>query len=194
MIELIIGLGNPGEKYAETRHNLGFMLLDKLLSRWQLEKKPGPAEYYEAEHSSDYHTVRLIWPTTYMNGSGIAVARAMDDYEVRPENLLVIFDDYNIPLNTIRIRTKGSHGGHNGMESIIYHLETEEILRLRLGIGPIPDNADSVNFLLDEFSQNELEKVNKMLEKGTEAVLYLLKHRPEEAMSKYNYNPAPEDD
>ncbi len=192
MIKLIIGLGNPGEKYAETRHNLGFMLLDKLLSGMQLERKSGQGEYYVAQHISGDRKIRLIWPTTYMNRSGVAVTQAMENYEVGPENLLLIFDDFNIPLGTIRIRTKGSHGGHNGMESVIYHLETEDILRLRLGIGPIPDGIDSVNYLLDKFAENEAEKVNKMLEKGTEAVLYLLKHRPEEAMSLYN--PAPEDD
>jgi PTH1 family peptidyl-tRNA hydrolase len=129
-----------------------------------------------------------------MNNCGLSVMQSMVAYGLKLENILVIYDDYNIPLGTIRIRQQGSDGGHNGMESVINHLETEEILRLRMGIGPHPEGVDTTQFVLGRFTPEEVEKKEKMLEKAGEAVLYLLKSRPEEAMSIYNYNPAPEED
>lgn len=192
MIKLIIGLGNPGSRYAETRHNLGFMLLDKLAEKLKLEKKSGLGDFFVAEKEHNDQKIRYIWPTTYMNRSGLAVIQVMDIYDIKPENMLMIYDDFNIPTGTLRIRLKGSDGGHNGMESVITCLETEDILRLRLGIGPIPDEFESIEYVLSPFVKNEYEKVKKMLEKGGVAVLYLLNNCPEEAMSLYNQNPAPD--
>ena len=118
--------------------------------------------------------------------------QAMVTYNLRPENLLLVYDDIYLPLGNIRIRMQGSDGGHNGMESVINHLETEEILRLRLGIGPCPEDMDSAQFVFTRFDSGDTEKKQKMLEKAAAAVLYLLKNRPEEAMNLYNYNPAPD--
>jgi PTH1 family peptidyl-tRNA hydrolase len=194
MISLIIGLGNPGIKYAETRHNLGYDLLDMLSLKWKIGQKNAPGDYYFGEKEFGGRTVRLIWPAIYMNNSGSAVIQAMVRYDLTPADILVVYDDFELPLGRLRIRTKGTHGGHNGMESVIGSLGTEEILRLRMGIGPLPSGIDPIQFVLGRFSDKEYEIRKKMLDKAGEAVLYLLKNRPEEAMSVYNNNPAPDDD
>jgi PTH1 family peptidyl-tRNA hydrolase len=192
MISLIIGLGNIGIRYAETRHNIGFDLLDLLSLKWKFRQKDGPGDYYFGEKEIDGRMIRFIWPTSLMNNSGIAALQAMAKYNLTPADILVIYDDFNLPLGKMRIRASGSDGGHNGMESIIFHLRTEEILRLRLGTGPLPENMDPTEFVLGRFSDDEVEIRNKMLEKGAEAVLYLLSYRPEEAMTRYNQDPAPD--
>jgi len=194
MISLIVGLGNPGIKYAETRHNLGYDLLDKISLKWKARQKAGLGDYYQAEKEFEGRTVRLVWPTTYMNASGNAVIQAMVRYNLTPANILILYDDFELPLGNLRIRMQGSAGSHNGMESIIASLETEDILRLRMGSGPIPDDIDPIQFVLGRFSAEESEIKNKMLDKAMEAVLYLLTNRPEEAMNIYNSNPAPDND
>ena len=194
MISLIIGLGNPGIKFAETRHNLGYDLLDKLSLEWKIRQKAGLGDYYLAEKEFDGRIVRLIWPTTYMNASGNAAIQAMVAFNLTPADMLVVYDDFELPLGNIRIRINGSHGNHNGMESVIVGLGTEEILRLRMGTGPMPEDIDPIQFVLGRFSDEEGKIKNKMLDKSGEAVLYLLRNRPEEAMNVYNNNPAPEGD
>jgi len=191
MISAIIGLGNIGKKYAGTRHNLGFEVINLIARKWGIEPKAGEDDYYYAVKEDDNRIIRLFWPTTYMNNSGTAVKQILDKFGLSCENLLVVYDDINLPLGKMRIRKTGSDGGHNGMSSVIYDLGTEDILRLRLGIGPLPDGADQVDFVLGKFNSDEVEKFNKMLEKGAKAVLYLLRNRPEEAMNLYNRNPAP---
>jgi PTH1 family peptidyl-tRNA hydrolase len=194
MISLIVGLGNPGIKYAETRHNLGYDLLDKLSLKWKARQKAGLGDYYLAEKDFDGRIIRLVWPTTYMNASGNAVIQAMVALNLTPADILIVYDDFELPFGNIRIRMQGSHGTHNGMESVIASLGTEDILRLRMGTGPLPEDIDPIQFVLGRFSDKEAEIKNKMLDKAAEAVLYLLTNRPEEAMNIYNVNPAPEND
>jgi PTH1 family peptidyl-tRNA hydrolase len=191
MISLVIGLGNVGIRYAETRHNLGFDLLDSLSLKWKFTQKNGPGDFYVGEKEIDGLLVRFVWPTTFMNRSGIATVQAMVRYGLTPADILVAYDDFDLPLGKIRIRTQGSAGSHNGMESIVDHLETEDVLRLRMGTGPVPDGADPMEFVLGRFTDEQVKIRNKMLEKAGEAVLYLLKNRPEEAMTLYNQDPAP---
>ena len=193
MISLIVGLGNIGTKYAGTRHNLGFEVLDIIFKKWRLRRRREHPLYTWAEKEFHNRKIRLIWPTTYMNNSGAAVSQAMADFELNLDEILVIVDDYNLPLGKMRIRKRGSDGGHNGLESIISHLGSGEFMRLRLGIGPIPENIGSIDYVLGRFPETETEKVKKMLEKAGDAVLYLLTHRPEEAMSIYNSDPAPDE-
>jgi len=193
MVSMIIGLGNIGEKYAGSRHNLGFMVLDRIFEKWHPGDKKRAPDYEYAEKSIGGRVVRLFWPTTYMNNSGLAVSRALLDFGLELKDILVVVDDYNLPLGKIRVRIKGSDGGHNGLESIINHFETGDFMRLRLGIGPIPENNDTIKFVLGRFFDEELENRNKMLGKAVEAVLYSLNHRPEEVMTKYNSNPAPDE-
>lgn len=189
---LIVGLGNIGKKYAETRHNLGFKVLNLISAQWGIRPRPGRGDFYLLEKNYHGKTIRLVWPTTYMNNSGRAVSQVIEQYGIAPDEILVVYDDYNLPLGQLRMRLTGSDGGHNGMASIIYHLATENIARLRLGIGPVPDNIDPVDFVLGYFSSNESEIVEKMLEKSAAAVLYSLNNRLEEAMTIYNNNPAPD--
>jgi len=186
---LLIGLGNIGRKYENTRHNLGFELLNLLAKGWEISPRPGKGDYYYAEKSIEERVVRLIWPTTYMNNSGLAVAQALEhcvSNGLSVNDLLILYDDFNLPLGKIRIRTAGADGGHNGVASIIYHLGRQDILRLRMGIGPIPPEADPIAFVLGQFGHEELKIKNKMLEKACEAVLYLLANNAEKAMSLYN--------
>ncbi len=189
-ISTFIGLGNIGDKYAQTRHNLGFEVLNLLAQKLNIKPSSGDGDYYIAEKEIDGDIIRLIWPTTYMNNSGLAVKQILDKYELKSEEIMILCDDINLPLGKIRIRSNGSDGGHNGLGSIIYHLETNKFPRLRMGVGPIPENIDQIEFVLGRFSDNEAEIVRKMLAKSGEAVLYLLKNRLEKAKSEYNINPA----
>ncbi len=190
MISLIVGLGNAGIRYAETRHNAGYDLLDRLSLKLKMRQKSGRGDYNIAEKEIDGKMVRLVWPTGSMNNCGVAVMQTLALFNVPMEEILIIYDDYNIPLGTLRIRTKGTDGGHNGMQSVIDHMDTEEITRLRLGVGPLPEEIDPVQFVLGRFLPEEAEKKEKMLDKAGDAVLYLIKNRPEEAMTIYNNNPA----
>jgi PTH1 family peptidyl-tRNA hydrolase len=194
MLSTIIGLGNIGGKYKNTRHNLGFDLLNLLAEKWGVKPEPGSGNYYIAEKEFGGRLIRLVWPTTYMNNSGLAVMQVIEKYQLSSNDLLVIYDDFNLPLGRLRIRTGGSDGGHNGMASIIYQLGTEEILRLRMGIGAIPEGIDPIVYVLSDFAENELEIKKKMLVNGVEAVLYLLSNGAAKAMSIYNMNPAPEEE
>ena len=192
MISTFIGLGNIGDKYAGTRHNLGFEVLNLLCQKLEIKPKPGSGKFYIAEGQIEGSDIRFIWPTTYMNNSGIAVKQIIDRYELSPENIMVLCDDINLPLGRIRIRAGGSDGGHNGLGSIIYSLETDQFPRLRMGIGPVPEKGDQIEFVLGQFADNEREIVKKMLVKSGEAVLYSVKNRLEKAKSEYNINPAPD--
>jgi PTH1 family peptidyl-tRNA hydrolase len=193
MIEAVVGLGNIGQKYADTRHNLGFELINKIANEWNIRPKPGPGEYFWAEHNYAGRMISLIWPTTYMNNSGLAVAQFLEETGLEPEQSLIVYDDIALPLGKLRIRLKGSAGGHNGIASIIEHLGTDDIPRLRLGMGLLPENADQVAFVLGRFSIEEREIADKMIGQAAEAVLYSLQHSLVEAMNKYNSNPAPEE-
>ncbi|MCP4705819.1 MAG: aminoacyl-tRNA hydrolase [candidate division Zixibacteria bacterium] len=189
-ISTFIGLGNIGDKYAQTRHNLGFDVLSLLAQKLNIKPSSGKGDYYIAEDEIDGDIIRLIWPTTYMNNSGLAVKQIIDKYELKPEEIMILCDDIHLPLGRIRIRSNGSDGGHNGLGSIIYHLETENFPRLRMGVGPLPEDFDQIEFVLGKFDDNERENVMKMLAKSGEAVLYSLKNRLEKAKSEYNINPA----
>jgi PTH1 family peptidyl-tRNA hydrolase len=201
----IIGLGNIGKKYENTRHNLGFDVLNILAAKWGIEPVRGKGDYFFSEKDLNGVAVTLVWPATYMNNSGLAASQLLEenkDKGLTIKDLLIVYDDFELPLGKIRIRLKGSDGGHNGMASIIQHLGTEDIMRLKLGIGPIPSGTDPVLFVLSRFAPNELEIKNKMLDKGAEAILYLLNNNAEKAMSLYNQsqgngiendNPAPEE-
>ena len=190
MIKAIIGLGNIGEKYQGSRHNVGFAVIFLL---GQELKSSMPAELkYSTISNADYQDspIYLVKPATMMNGSGYSAREILDSYELKPDNLMVIVDDFNLPLGAIRFRSGGSTGGHNGLESIIEELETEDFPRLRLGIGPIPDDINEVDFVLGKFDQKEQTELNKMLGVAAEAAIFALGHELELAMTKYNYNPA----
>ncbi len=190
MISLIVGLGNITEKYKNTRHNVGFEVLDRIIRMLKIDKISNSKlyDYCNIKYKSD--KVTLAWPRTYMNRSGWAVEELIEKYELTPKNMLVIVDDFNLPLGKLRLRKSGSDGGHNGLESIIDTIGSNDFSRLRLGIGPIPENTNSPDFVLSKFESDELKLVEEMLDKAAEAVLFSINNRFDEAMNKYNNNPA----
>jgi PTH1 family peptidyl-tRNA hydrolase len=132
---VVVGLGNPSSEYEETRHNIGFVVVDETAKELGIKFHKENSDYLIGIKNYRNQLIALVKPLTYMNNSGIAVKNIIEQYKLPLENLLVVVDDFNIPIGTIRIRRSGSSGGHNGLESIIYHLQTEDFPRLRCGIG-----------------------------------------------------------
>lgn len=189
MISVLLGLGNVGTRYVDTRHNVGFMVMDKLFNHFSISPKKAEEYEYAVFRPEDLKLV-LAKPTRYMNNSGHAANALLKQNNLTPNDLLVILDDFNLPLGKIRVRQSGSDGGHNGLASIIEQLETEDFPRLRLGIGPLPENTDASEFVLSKFSGNQIETKNKMIEIAFKAVFFILEDGLNEAMTKYNSNPA----
>ncbi len=183
---LIIGLGNPGREYAQTRHNAGFLLLDRLAERLgvrfrrlQFKALTTDARYGDAK-------IILAKPQTYMNLSGQAVGALVRFYKVPPEQLLVAYDDLDLPLGTVRLRPKGGHGGHKGMRSIIERLGTQEFPRLRLGIGRPPGRMDAADYVLQRFSLAELTAMETAWARGVEGIFRWLEDGLDAAMNFVN--------
>jgi len=189
MISLLIGLGNIGERYVGTRHNVGFEVVEKVRQALKLSFQP-PAETYDwAVQERGERQIILAWPKTYMNHSGLTVRALLQDTDLQPSQMLAVVDDFNLPLGRIRIRQGGSDGGHKGLESIIEALVTEDFPRLRLGIGPVSDNIDAVDFVLSRFEKKEIEPAKKMIDIAAETALFAVDYRLEEVMSRYNVDP-----
>lgn len=184
MIKLIVGLGNPGLKFARTRHNVGFIFVDSAISKWG-EWVEETGKGILGRISINGNEVLILKPFTYMNRSGEAFPPVIERFSILPQEVLVVYDDLWIPLGSIRIRIKGSSGGHNGMQSIIDTLGTEDIPRLRIGIGPLPEGASSVDFVLSEFSDEELKILEETIGLTLEG-LPLIITDIEKAMSRYN--------
>ena len=180
-----VGLGNPGSRYAETRHNLGFMVLDALAEdlkvRWRAEEE----SYFAAEETIGDALLWMIKPTTYVNRAGIAVREVMDRLSVSLECILVVVDDANLPLGKMRLRMKGSDGGHNGLASIIDQVGSEGFPRLRLGIG-MPAEGDLVDHVLGTFDEEEWPKVREMIERAVEGIRLFVSDGPDAAMNYCN--------
>jgi PTH1 family peptidyl-tRNA hydrolase len=182
----LLGLGNPGSKYAGTRHNAGFMLIDRIAAGdsslcWVEEPR-----YMSATARIAGVMVLLVKPTTYMNLSGGAVTDLMSRESLVASDLLVVCDDFNLPLGTIRLRRSGSAGGHNGLKSIIDALGTEVFPRLRLGVGPLPAGSDAADFVLSDFTEEEMEAADGMLARGEECIQAVILRGLDDAMSRFN--------
>jgi PTH1 family peptidyl-tRNA hydrolase len=184
-MRLIVGLGNPGKRYAETRHNLGFRVCDQLCERlatsWSGEKFSSRI----AEARPTQGRVTLLEPQTFMNLSGQAVSAAVGFYRLELSEVLVICDDFNLPLGQLRLRTGGSHGGHNGLRSIVESLGAEEFPRLRLGVGPVA-GMDTVDFCLAKFPPGEEAEVEEMVTRAADAAGVWLEAGIGEAMNRFN--------
>ncbi len=183
---LVVGLGNPGTEYAKTRHNLGFMLVDMLAQRWQTRVTRDESRSLIGRAEFDRQVLELVKPQTYMNLSGEAVSGllAKDNRDVA--KLIVISDDLALPFGTMRIRTQGTHGGQNGLRSIIDCLKTQDFIRLRIGIQPEHPIGDASRFVLENFSKGELETVEKILETAADAIETIIRDGAEAAMAKFN--------
>ncbi|HUI29983.1 MAG TPA: aminoacyl-tRNA hydrolase [Candidatus Acidoferrales bacterium] len=185
---MIVGLGNVGREYEGTRHNVGFMVVDEVSAKSRKSFAPGKGEYYFSEIRYAGEEVILVKPTTFMNNSGIAVKDAMDRFGTRLEDLLVVYDDFNIPLTKLRMKKGGSDGGHNGVYSVIYHLNDDGFPRLRCGIGSdkVVPGRDMVDFVLSKFDAVEVPEVRKMVMDAADAVFAFIDEGIEIAMNRFN--------
>jgi peptidyl-tRNA hydrolase, PTH1 family len=183
---LIVGLGNPGAEYAKTRHNLGFMLVDVLAERLDTTVKREECRSLIGRAEFDNQIVELAKPQTYMNLSGEAVSCLLTKPQRAVERLVVISDDLALPFGTMRIRSKGTHGGHNGLRSIIDCLGSQDFIRLRIGIQPEHPVSDAKKFVLDGFSKGDLETVEKILMNAADAVEMIIRDGVSAAMAEFN--------
>ena len=189
MLRLILGLGNVGGAYDNTRHNVGFEVLNRVATRLKVRTRPEQPESRWAVAEVTDRELLLAWPTLLMNRSGVAAEALFQRHELSPSEMLVIVDDFNLPLGRLRVRPSGSHGGHKGLLSLVETLGTDDFPRLRVGTGPLPDNTSKTDFVLGRFTPDEEPVVRSMLDSAASAVLFGIDHRLEEVMSMYNVNP-----
>ena len=184
---LIVGLGNPGAKYELTRHNAGFLCADLLAESLDTEIKRLKYHALTAEVSIAGHRCLLMKPQTFMNNSGEAVSEAAKFYKLPPQNVIVMFDDISLPIGKLRVRRKGSAGGHNGIKSIIAHLGSEEFPRVKIGVGakPHPD-YDLADWVLSTFKKEDFAALKHAMENGGKAVELIVKGETDRAMNLYN--------
>ena len=185
---MVVGLGNPGAEYQDTRHNIGFRVLDELMRRWGSKYKPGKAEFLYFRHEDRDSEAILVKPLTFMNNSGYAVEDALGQFEGTPADLLVVVDDIALPIGKLRIRPAGSDGGHNGLVSIISVLQTDRFARLRCGIGheEIVPGDELPEFVLSPFEKSELAGVTGMIARAADAVEIFIHDGIDSAMRRCN--------
>ena len=188
-MRLIVGLGNPGEKYRRTRHNVGFMVIDELAQRLTLGAQERIDEAWAVKTEIAGERVVLVKPQSFMNRSGPVVEAALRWFNVEPDRLVIISDDVALPLGSLRIRARGSHGGQNGLRSIIESIGSEEFPRLRLGIGSAEPVLDLAGFVLSEFTDAEVPGVQEMVSRAADAISAIVEHGVESAMNTFNGAP-----
>lgn len=185
-MKIVVGLGNPGSRYDGTRHNIGFLFIDRLarqrgiaLDRHQCDALTGQGKINETP-------LLLAKPQTFMNRSGLAVAALLQVHEATAADLVVVYDDLDLPLGRVRIRANGSAGGHLGVSSIIEHLGGVEFCRIRLGIGRPPEGVGVIDYVLAPFAEAESDEMSKVVDRATEALCCLVHQGVEAAMAIYN--------
>jgi len=186
-MKLVAGLGNPGRKYEQTRHNVGFEVVQELVRRWAGGARPKDnfqAEMVDVVIGSE-RTI-LLCPQTFMNRSGQSIVQARDFYKLTNDDVLVVCDDFALPVGQLRCRTKGSSGGQKGLEDTIRALGTDAVPRLRIGIGPVPQAWVAADFVLSKFSAGERAAVNESLERAVDAVETWVKEGIAACMNRYN--------
>lgn len=183
---LIVGLGNPGLRYVKTRHNLGFMLIDRLAQKLQTQVRREECRSLVGRGEFENQKVELAKPQTFMNLSGEAVSCLVKKSDRALEKLIVISDDLALPFGRIRLRPKGTHGGQNGLRSIIDCLRTQDFIRLRIGIQPEHPVASASSFVLESFSKNDLAEVENILEDSADAIFSVIRNGVEKAMAQFN--------
>jgi PTH1 family peptidyl-tRNA hydrolase len=188
LMRLMVGLGNPGPEYAKTRHNVGFQVADELARRWGLEFRRGKWKSLVAAGSAHGQSVVLLKPQTFMNDSGQAVGGAAQFYKAEPADVLVVYDDIDLPLGKLRLREQGSHGGHNGVRSIIQHLHSMAFPRLKVGVGR-PARGDPADHVLTGFRKHELPIVEELIPRAADAVETALRDGVIAAMNQFNGEP-----
>jgi peptidyl-tRNA hydrolase, PTH1 family len=181
-----VGVGNPGYEYHLSPHNLGFMAVDRLAEECGVELARREGQALTAATELEGVEVLLAKPQTYMNLSGMAVARLVDKHSLGVKDLIVLSDDVDLPLGSLRIRQRGSAGGHNGLKSIIGELDSDEFVRVRMGVRPERPIEDRVSYLLSPIRESDLEVVAGMLEQAGQAVRVILREGPDSAMNRFN--------
>lgn len=181
-----MGLGNPGQRYRRTRHNVGFMVVDVLAARAGARKGREEAEAWVAEADVGGESVLLVKPLTFMNRSGVAVERLLSLRGGAPADLVVILDDLSLELGSLRIRERGSHGGHNGLRSLIDQLGTDELPRVRVGIRKVDSPEDMADYVLSDFPEEDVLVVQEVVGWAADAVQCLVREGAQEAMNRYN--------
>ncbi len=184
---IIAGLGNPGKEYENTRHNAGFMTIDALASKYNIDVTDKKHKALIGKGVIDGKKVILAKPQTYMNNSGESLRELFDYYKPDLETeILVIYDDITLDVGGLRVRKKGSAGGHNGMKSIITHLNSQDFYRIRVGIGEKPSRMDLADWVLGHFKKEDEASLKEAINEATEAVSMILAGGIDEAMNKYN--------
>lgn len=183
---VVVGLGNPGKDYTNTRHNIGFDTIDLLGKRNDININKIKFTSVYGEGHIGGKKVLLVKPQTYMNNSGVTVRDISNFYKVPTENIIVIVDDIDIDFAAVRVKRKGSAGTHNGLRSIIYQLQKDDFPRVKIGIGKKHENQDLANFVLSRFSKEEREDIENSIVLGTEAVECIINHGIEKAMNEFN--------
>lgn len=186
---VLIGLGNPGLQYADTRHNVGFMVIDKLAHDYTINVTRFKHRAFIGEGLIQGKKVMLVKPQTFMNLSGESVREIIQFYKIPLENIIVIFDDIDLPPGAVRIREKGSAGGHNGMKNIINQLGSDQFLRIKIGIGEKPPGWDLADYVLSKFSKDDLPLVSSAIEKAAKGAELILSDGVKEAMNQTNQKP-----
>ena len=188
-MKLVVGLGNPGRKYERTRHNLGFFIIDRMARRSGVTVKERLCDAMVGEWSNEGERVLLVKPQTYMNRSGDSVKALLGHFRSAPEDLTVIYDDLDLAFGRIRIRPTGGAGGHRGILSIMESLAGARFYRVRVGIGRPPEGVDPVDFVLEPFTSQEVDQLDEVVSRASEAVVSLLREGGQRAMEQFNRAP-----
>ncbi|MCI9161761.1 MAG: aminoacyl-tRNA hydrolase [Lachnospiraceae bacterium] len=183
---IIAGLGNPTKEYDKTRHNVGFAVIDQLADRYGIDVSERKHRAFCGKGVIEGQKVLLVKPQTFMNLSGESLRSAMDYYKALPEELIVIYDDISLPPGQLRIRLKGSAGGHNGIKNIIAHLGTQEFPRIKVGVGEKPPRMDLKDYVLSRFSKGEQELMEEAFREAAQAVAMMISDGADRAMNHFN--------
>lgn len=184
-MKMIVGLGNPGQKYEATRHNVGFMVIDELAKQWGVDSWRTRSEALIAEYRQE-ESILLVKPLTYMNLSGVAVGELARWYKIAVNDIVVIYDDMDLVTGRLRLRTAGSSGGHRGIESLLVHLPSADFFRVRIGIGRPPAGWQVVDHVLSRFTTEEEALISDGIKRAASAVECLLAQGINKAMNRYN--------
>ena len=187
---MIVGLGNPGSEYQKTRHNIGYMVVDRIAQEFNTKFKKGRGAYYYTTVIVEGHRTILAKPLTYMNKSGLAVAYLLNYYDIDLSQLLIVFDEADLPFGRLRIRKQGGSGGHNGISSIIQHVNSHEFARLRIGIGTEYAKKDMVNFVLSDFSRIEQQELDTVITMAVRVVISFIRDGIDRTMNAFNQTPS----
>jgi PTH1 family peptidyl-tRNA hydrolase len=185
-VKIIVGLGNPGKKYEDTRHNVGFMAIDKISDTRRIPVQQNKFRALIGEGRIEGERVLLVKPQTYMNLSGESIAEILRFYKLTPEDILVIYDDLDLPLGQVRLREKGSAGGHNGIKSLIQHLGTQEFKRIRIGIDRPKPGGNVIDFVLGTFAVSERPVVEEAIRLAAEAAVKAMTESFSKVMNHYH--------